>query len=115
MHNILLLGCGTQGLALVKCLKKAGHTACAITDHNGCQAFPHVFNTVCGYNKGKEEQDKFKKNKGLELLKNDSPELFNDKNLKIKIRPEEIHRYNSPWNIAAGISPAQCAGRCSRQ
>ena len=32
----------------------------------------------------KEEQDKFKKNKGLELLKNDSPELFNDKNLKIK-------------------------------
>lgn len=26
--------------------------------------------------------------------------VYDVKNLKIKIRPEEIHRYNSPWNIA---------------
>ena len=34
MHNILLLGCGTQGLALVKCLKKAGHTVVLLGEKN---------------------------------------------------------------------------------
>ena len=46
---------------------KWGHKGAAITDHNGCQAFPHVFNYVTGYNKGKEEQDKFKAIYGVEL------------------------------------------------
>ncbi len=44
-----------------------GHKACAVTDHNGCQAFPHVFNTVTSYNKGKEDKDKFKAIYGTEL------------------------------------------------
>ena len=29
--------------------------------------------------------------------------VYDIKNLKIKIRPEEEHRYNSPWNIAASF------------
>ena len=44
-----------------------GHKAIAITDHNGCQSFPHVFNTVTSYNKGQAEEDKFKAIYGTEL------------------------------------------------
>jgi len=38
-------------IKLVKTAIKWGHSAIAITDHDGCQAFPHVFNEVTGYNK----------------------------------------------------------------
>lgn len=54
-------------IKLVKQAMKWGHRGIAITDHNGCQAFPHVYNTVTDYNKGKEEQDKFKAIYGTEL------------------------------------------------
>ena len=30
--------------------------------------------------------------------------VYDIKNLKLKIRPDEEHRYNSPWNIAAKFS-----------
>lgn len=36
---------------LIKNAIKWGHRAVAITDHDGCQAFPHVFNEVTSYNK----------------------------------------------------------------
>lgn len=52
---------------LVKQAYKWGHKAIAITDHNGCQAFPDVYHTVCDLNKGKEEQEKFKAIYGTEL------------------------------------------------
>ncbi len=54
----------------VKLVKQAiswGHKAIAITDHNGAQAFPHVYNFVTGYNKGKEESEKFKVIYGTEI------------------------------------------------
>ncbi|MBR2840258.1 MAG: PolC-type DNA polymerase III [Bacilli bacterium] len=54
-------------IKLVERAIKFGHKAIAITDHNGCQAFPHVFNMVTKYNKGKEEKDKFKALYGTEL------------------------------------------------
>ena len=38
-------------IKLVKQAIKWGHRAIAITDHDGCQAFPHVFNEVTSYNK----------------------------------------------------------------
>jgi DNA polymerase-3 subunit alpha (Gram-positive type) len=41
-------------IKLVKQAIKWGHPAIAITDHDGCQAFPHVFNEVTKYNKGLE-------------------------------------------------------------
>lgn len=46
---------------------KLGHKGVAITDHNGCQAFPIAFETITKYNKGKEDKDKFKGLYGTEL------------------------------------------------
>ena len=55
--------------AIVKQAMKWGHKAIAITDHNGVQAFPHVFNLVTGHNKGlKEGEEPFKAIYGAELL-----------------------------------------------
>ena len=53
---------------LVKQAIEWGHKAIAITDHNGVQAFPHVYNLVKGYNKGKSEDEKFKALYGTELV-----------------------------------------------
>ena len=36
-----------------------GYKGVAITDHNGCQAFPIAYGLISSYNKGKEEKDKF--------------------------------------------------------
>lgn len=55
-------------VALVKQAISWGHRAIAVTDHNGCQSFPHVYNTVTDYNKGIEnEEDKFKALYGAEI------------------------------------------------
>ena len=54
--------------ALLKQAIKWGHKAIAITDHNGVQAFPHVFNFVTSYNKKLKEGEKpFKAIYGAEL------------------------------------------------
>ena len=60
-----------------------GYKAIAITDHNGCQAFPHVFNLVTKYNKGKEDKDKFKALYGTELT------LIDD-SVNIVLRPSDL-------------------------
>ncbi len=53
-------------ISLVKQAIKWGHKAVAITDHNGCQAFPHVYNEVRDYNK-KNPDNPFKAIYGTEL------------------------------------------------
>ena len=53
---------------VVKTAMKFGMKAVAITDHNGVQGFPHVFNMVTSYNKGLEEgKEPFKAIYGTEL------------------------------------------------
>ena len=68
---------------LVNAVKKLGHRAIAITDHNGCQAFPHVYNLVTSMNKGVEkEEDKFKAIYGTELT-------MIDDSVNIVLRPND--------------------------
>ena len=79
----------------VKLIKQAmawGHKAIAITDHDGCQAFPHVYNTICGYNKGKEEKDKFKGIYGVELE-------MSDDTLDVVIRPNDKDLLSSTYVV----------------
>lgn len=68
---------------LLKQAIKWGHKAIAITDHNGVQAFPHVFNFVTGYNKKlKEGEEPFKAIYGAELT------LIDD-TVNIVVRPNK--------------------------
>lgn len=69
--------------ALLKQAIKWGHKAIAITDHNGVQAFPHVFNFVTNYNKGlKEGEAPFKAIYGAELT-------MIDDSVNIVLRPNK--------------------------
>lgn len=68
---------------LVKQAIKWKHKAIAITDHNGVQAYPHVFNFVTSYNKSlKEDELPFKAIYGSELTMIDDA-------VDIVIRPNE--------------------------
>ena len=68
---------------IVKQAMKWGHKAIAITDHNGVQGFPHVFNLVTNYNKNlKEKEEPFKAIYGTELT------LIDD-SVNIVIRPNK--------------------------
>lgn len=69
-----------------------GHKAIAITDHNCCQAFPAIFEMVKGYNKGKEEKDKFKPLYGTELT------LIDD-TVDIVLRPTDADLMSSTYVV----------------
>ena len=69
--------------AIVKQAMKWGHKAIAITDHNGVQGFPHVFNMVTSHNKNlKEGEDPFKVIYGAELV-------MIDDSVNIVLRPNK--------------------------
>ena len=78
MDGITKLDLGKHTIELVDKTIKMGYKAVAVTDHNGCQAFPIAYQSVKKYNKGKE--DKFKCLYGAELV------LIDD-TIKIVVRP----------------------------
>ncbi len=82
---------------LVRQAIKWGHRAVAITDHDGCQAFPHVFNEVTGHNKKvlAPYKDKLKelKEKRRELEKSDDV-------CGIKLLDSEIEKVNEEMKNA---------------
>ncbi|HHW69613.1 MAG TPA: PolC-type DNA polymerase III [Tenericutes bacterium] len=72
---------------------KWGHKAIAITDHNGVQAFPHVYNTVRDYNKTlKEGEEPFKALYGAELV------LIDD-SINIVVRPNETKLLDNTYVV----------------
>lgn len=73
-----------DGLALIDQAIKWGHRAIAVTDHNGCQAFPYAFNQLKAINKRlkKDGLDPFKVLYGTELVMVDDA-------VDIAIRPDD--------------------------
>ena len=68
---------------VIKQAMKFGHKAVAITDHNGVQGFPHVFNFVTSHNKNlKEGEEPFKAIYGAELV-------MIDDSVDIVVRPTD--------------------------
>ena len=67
MDGITKVDLGKHTCELVTRAMNMGYKGVAITDHNGCQAFPIAYGIISSYNKGKEEQDKFKGLYGTEL------------------------------------------------
>ena len=68
MDGLTGLDLGKHTIDIVNQAIKWGHKAIAITDHNGCQAFPIAYSTVTDYNKGKDVKDHFKVIYGTELI-----------------------------------------------
>ena len=77
---------------VVKQAMSWGHKAIAITDHNGVQAFPHVFNLVTSHNKNlKEGQEPFKVIYGTELLMiDDRVDIVTRPNDKVLLEQEYV-------------------------
>ena len=67
MDGLTRLDLGKHTCELVEKCIKMGYKGVAITDHNGCQAFPIAYQIISKYNKDKEEKDKFKGLYGVEL------------------------------------------------
>ncbi len=80
-------------VALVKQAMKWGHKAIGITDHNGVQAFPHVFNLVTSHNKElKEGEEPFKAIYGAELT-------MIDDTVNIVLRPNDLNMLDQTYVV----------------
>ena len=67
MDGLTKIDLGKHTCELVSRCIDMGYKGVAITDHNGCQAFPIAYQIISKYNKDKEEKDKFKGLYGVEL------------------------------------------------
>ncbi|MBQ9071534.1 MAG: PolC-type DNA polymerase III [Bacilli bacterium] len=83
MDGLTKLDLGKHTCELVSRCIDMGYRGVAITDHNGCQAFPIVYGMISSYNKKKEEQDKFKGLYGTELT-------LVDDTVNIVVRPQPL-------------------------
>ncbi len=91
MDSVVGLDLNKHTIDLVDYAIKMGHKAVAITDHNGCQAFPIAFSTITSYNKGKEEKDKFKGLYGTELnIVNDDVDIVFNHNKSYNLLEDEF-------------------------
>jgi len=83
---------------LVDTAIKWGHRAIAITDHDGCQAFPHVFNKVTDYNKGilKPLKEKLKELKQTKAEKEANEDICGAKLIEEEIEKTQEEIKNAP-------------------
>lgn len=98
----------------VKLVKQAmawGHSGIAITDHDCCQAFPHVFEEVTKYNKGKKKEidAKIKENEDtLEQIKStgNTEGIEEIENYIQKLKDEK--KNYKPFKAAYGVELDLC-------
>ena len=84
MDGVTKLDLGKHTCELVERAIKMGYRGVAITDHNGCQAFPIVYGIISSHNKKIEDpKDKFKGLYGVELT-------LVDDTVNIVVRPKDI-------------------------
>ena len=96
---------------LVKRAMDFGHAGIAITDHDGCQAFPHVFDAVTKYNKTKKKEFDSKV-KDLEeeiekLKESGSEEGIKELESMIEKVKEDKKNYK-PFKTAYGVEIEMC-------
>jgi len=83
MDGITKVDLGKHTCELVSRAIEMGYKGVAITDHNGCQAFPIAYGIISSYNKKIENpQDKFKGLYGTELT-------LVDDTINIVVRPDD--------------------------
>ena len=92
MDSVVGLDLKAHTCDLVDFAKKLGMRGVAITDHNGCQAFPIAYSTIKSYNKDKEDKDKFKGLYGAEInvVSDDVDIVFNQNDIGYHLLDEEF-------------------------
>ncbi len=98
-------------VALVNQAIKWGHAGVAITDHDGVQAFPHVFDVVTKYNKDKKKEidKKIKENEESieEIKKTGNEEGIKELEKIIEELKEEKKNYK-PFKAGYGVELELC-------
>ena len=93
MDGLTKLDLGKHTCELVTNAIKMGYRGVAITDHNGCQAFPIAYGIIKGHNKGIEDKDKhFKGLYGTELV-------LVDDTVNIVVRPSNLNLEDTTYVV----------------
>ena len=93
MDGITKVDLGKHTCELVSRAIDMGYKGVAITDHNGCQAFPIAYGIISSYNKKIENpQDKFKGLYGTELT-------LVDDTINIVVRPNDTPLENTTYVV----------------
>ena len=93
MDGVTKVDLGKHTCELVSKAIKMGYRGVAITDHNGCQAFPIAYGIINDYNKKIEDKSKhFKGLYGVELT-------LVDDTVNIVVRPTDISLINSTYVV----------------
>ena len=93
MDGLTKVDLGKHTCELVSTAIDMGYRGVAITDHNGCQAFPIAYSIINSYNKGIEDKDKhFKGLYGTELT-------LVDDTVNIVYRNKDLDLVNSTYVV----------------
>ncbi|MDO4962493.1 MAG: PolC-type DNA polymerase III [bacterium] len=92
MDGVTKLDLGKHTCELVSRAIEMGYRGVAVTDHNGCQAFPIVYGIINSYNKGKEKNERFKGLYGTELT-------LVDDTVNIVVRPTDLNLLDSCYVV----------------
>ena len=93
MDGLTKVDLGKHTCELVQRAIDMGYRGVAITDHNGCQAFPIAYSIISSYNKKQEDESKkFKGLYGTELT-------LVDDTVNIVIRPTDLELKNTTFVV----------------